>query len=186
MRLSRRLIAVLLPFCLLSLACSNLQKPTATFQTMSLGEVTADGFTMNFDVEMHNPNAIPLPISTADYKLGLAGVNVLEGKATPEATLPANGSAAVTLPVTLTWENLLAAEKALRTSSGDIPYAFDASIDFGSASGGINTLGQPLRVPLKYKGTLPLGQLLEDPSILMNSPAARKIAQKILGGFFGG
>jgi len=177
-----RLLVALLPICLLSLACSNLQTPTATFRKMSLGEVTAQGFTMNFDVDLHNPNTVPLPLKTADYKLALAGVKVLEGAATPPGELPAGGSLPVTVPVNLTWENILAAEKALRSGGLNIPYAFDGGVTF---TGGRNLLGQPLRVPLKYEGKIPLKDLLDDPGILLQSPAARKLAEQLLGGFFG-
>lgn len=177
-----RLLAVVLPLCVLSLACSQLQRPTATFNKMSLGQVTTTGFTMNFNVDLHNPNTVDLPLQAADYTLALGGVRVLEGTATPSGALPASGSLPVTLPVSVTWENLLAAEKALRKGGGNIPYAFDGGVNF---SGGSNFLGQPLRVPLKFEGTLPLRDLLNNPRVLLESEAARKLADMVLGSFFG-
>src|SRR5437764_1242623 len=81
-------------------------------------------------LNLQNPNPLALPISKADYKLGLGGVNVLEGKAKPDGTLPANGNLDVKLPVTITFENLLAAEKAITSGGGNLPYAFSGNMDF--------------------------------------------------------
>src|SRR5690242_12362665 len=86
-----------------SVGCSglNLQKPTAAITGMNVKGVDANGFTMNFDVDIKNPNSVALPLAAADYKLGLAGANVINGKAKPEGSIPPNGSKSVTLPVTL-------------------------------------------------------------------------------------
>jgi LEA14-like dessication related protein len=102
-------------FCLLLIStigvgCSalNVQKPTAAISGMSVQDVNTSGFSMNFDVDVTNPNTMSLPLTAADYKLGASGMNVLEGKAKPEGSIPPGGSKRVTLPVTLTYENLLA------------------------------------------------------------------------------
>ncbi|MGH7214197.1 MAG: LEA type 2 family protein [Tepidisphaeraceae bacterium] len=177
-----RLLAALMPVCLLSLACSNLQQPTAAIKAMNLGSADEKGFTMNFDVDVTNPNSVALPISNTDYTLALGDVKVLEGKAKPADSIPANGTASVMLPVQVTYQNLFAAEKAIRASGGDVPYAFDGALAFNA--GGLIP-GQGLRVPLNYKGRLPVGQILKDPMILMRSPAARELAAKALGGLMG-
>ena len=69
-----------------------------------------------------------LPLAAADYKLGLGGVNVLDGKAKPAGSVPANGSRSVTLPVSVTYENLLSAEQAIRAGGGDVPYDLDGGL----------------------------------------------------------
>ena len=68
-------VTFLVAICLLAAGCSNvnLQKPTASVTAMNLQDADANGFTMNFDVDIKNPNSIALPLSAADYKLGLAG-----------------------------------------------------------------------------------------------------------------
>src|SRR5438128_4016128 len=109
-------------FCFVDVGCSNLnlQKPTAAVTGMAVKGVDANGFTMNFDVDVTNPNSVALPLAAADYKLSLAGTNVLNGKAKPEGSIPARESRTVTLPVTLTYENLLAAEQSIVKSGGDV------------------------------------------------------------------
>lgn len=177
----------LIALTLLLVGCSTVKQPTATFKTMNVTGITPQGFTMAFDLDVQNPNAVALPLSQTDYKLNFAGVNVLEGRAKPEGTLPANGSLPLTLPVTVTFENLLAAEQAIVKGGGKIPYSFTGDIDVSSAAGGAagNLLGQSAKVPLKYGGTLDVKSLLSDPQALLNSPAAKKLAQRLLTGQFG-
>ena len=170
----------LIPILLLAIGCSNLEKPSASIQGMSLGTVDANGFTMNFDVDLNNPNSVELPIANGDYKLALAGVEVLNGKATPSGSIPANGSKRVTLPVTVPFENLLSARDALVKTGGDFNYALDAGLSFNT---GVPLVGE-MRVPMSYSGKLPLKQIVSDPKLLLKSPAARKVAEQILGSLF--
>jgi len=178
---SLRLAASLL-LCLCGVGCAslNVQKPTGNVTGMSVGEVNATGFTMNFDVDVKNPNTVALPLTAADYTVGFAGVNVAKGKAKPEGSIPAGGSKSVSVPVTITYESLLLAEKAIIKSGGNSPYALDAGLSLNS---GIPLLGD-LRVPLQYNGTLALKDILNNPQALMQSPAARKLAQELVGRFF--
>ena len=173
----------LLVFCTLGIGCSALsvQKPTATVTGMAVQNVNAAGFTMNFDVDVANPNSVALPLTAADYKLGLSGTNVVQGKANPEGSIPAGGSKHLTLPVSLTYENLLAAEQGIVKSGGNVPYALDASL---SVNSGMPLVGQ-LHVPLQYSGTLPLKDIVNNPQALMQNPAAQKLARQLLGGLFG-
>jgi LEA14-like dessication related protein len=170
--------------CLLICAggCAGVQRPTASFKTMSIGDVTARGFTMNVDVDIDNPNAVALPLANADYTLALGGVRVINGaKAKPAASIPARGRGTVTLPVPLTFENLLSAEEAIRKGGGDVTYGLDAGLDFDT---GLPILGVQ-RVPLRHEGTLNVKELLSrNWGTIASSPAAKELAQKILGGLF--
>jgi len=175
-------VTFLVAICLLAAGCSNLnlQKPTASVTAMNLQDADANGFTMNFDVDIKNPNSIALPLSAADYKLGLAGVNVLQGKANPGGSIPGNGSKTVALPVTVTCENLLAAEQGIVKSGGNVPFALDAGLSLDSGS----PLAGKLRVPLEYSGTLPLRDILNNPQALLHNPAAQKLAKELMGSLF--
>ena len=181
-RARRAGVLLLLAIGLLGPGCATVKQPTATFKKMDVTGVTTSGFTMAFDLDVQNPNPVALPLSEADYKLSLGGVDVVEGKAKPEGTLPPHGDLAVTLPVTVTYENLLAAESAIRKGDGKIPYAFTGEIELGGGAKGF--LGQRASVPLKYERTLDVKSLLEDPQTLLKSPAARKLAERLLKGWF--
>ena len=184
MRPADSLLLLCVTLCLGSTGCSSLtslQRPSASVAGMNLGNVDERGFTMNFDVNLSNPNSVALPLAAADYKLGLGGVQVLDGKAKPTGSVPANGTRVVTLPVSVTFDHLLSAEQAIRGSGGDVPYDLDAALSFDTG----NPLFGSLRVPLRHSGTLPLKQVLSDPQALLRNPAARRLATEVLGGLFG-
>lgn len=168
-------IASLLCLCLMCIGCSalNVQSPTAKVTGMNLRDIDTQGFTMDFAVDLGNPNAVALPLAAVDYKLDLAGTGLADGKMNPGKSIPANGSQAVTVPVRLTYENLIAAEGAIRKVGWNIPYklAGGVAVDTG------NPLVGQVRVPLEYSGDLPLKQLLDSPMTLLQSPAARQLAQ---------
>jgi LEA14-like dessication related protein len=162
--------------------CGSVQRPTASFRTMSVSDVSARGFVMNVDVDVANPNSVAIPLTNVDYGLSLAGVRVVDGgKVKPEARIPANGHSTITIPVPLTFENLLSAGDAIRKGSGDVTYGLDAGLNFDT---GLPVIGVQ-RVPLQHEGTLKVKELLEKNwSIILTSPAAKELAQKVLGGFF--
>lgn len=168
---------------LLLVGCvTEVRRPTASVTDMSLGEVTPQGFTMNFKVDVENPNPVSLPVADVDYRLRLVDREFLEGSADPDATIPANGSMPVSLPVRVTFENLLEISDGIRRGGGDVPYELEAGFEFG---GGTPLLSDRVRVPVNFSGTLRTRELLNDPRVLLRSPAARELAEQVLGGLFG-
>ena len=167
---------------LFAVGCSslNVKRPTAAVNTMAVQNVTSTGFTMNFGVDVTNPNPVALPLTTADYKVGLGGTNVADGKAMPDGAIPANGTRTIAVPVTLTYQNLLAAEQAVVSSGGNVPYTLDGGLSFGTGG----PFGD-VRVPIQTSGTLALKQILSNPQAVMGSAAARKLAQDGIGNLFG-
>jgi LEA14-like dessication related protein len=186
--MSKRLaFAIVTSVCVVAGGCSSVQKPSAALKSADIGSVAADGFTVNFDLDVANPNSFDLPLTEADYGLSLGGVRLVTNTLKPEGSIPAGGSKGVTIPVRLTFEDLLKAEKAIRTGGGDVPYEFDGALGFssGGAGGALASLGVPTKIPLRYSGTLPIRKVLSDPSVLMNSPAARRLAGKGLDSLLG-
>jgi LEA14-like dessication related protein len=182
--MSRSLPPAALSLALLLLAggCGSIQRPTAAFKNMTLGEVTPSGFVMNVDVDVANPNAVAIPLTNADYSVSLGGIKVVDGgKVKPEARIPANGRSTITIPVPLTFENLLSAEESIRKGSGQVTYDLDAGLNFDT---GLPVIGVQ-RVPLQHQGTLDVKSLLQKNwSTVLTSPAAKELAQKVLGGLF--
>ena len=162
-------------------AALNVQKPTAAVTGMSLAGVDAEGFILDFAVDVSNPNRFALPLASADYELGVGGVEVLEGAASPHRSIPANGTLGVTLPVTVAFDNLLRAESAIRDTGGNVPYDLAAELSFDTG----NPLAGAVRVPVRHSGTLPLRRVLSDPEALLRNPAAKKLAASLLGRYFG-
>lgn len=170
----------LIPLLFLSIACSSLERPTATVRGAQLGEITADGLTLNLDVLLSNPNPVEIPLTKTGYSLSLAGTKVLDGTAEPKTSIPAKGNAPVTLPIQLKWAELIKAKDAIISSGGDIPYSVDGKLGIG---GGIPLIGEH-SIPLNYSGTLPLREALRNPATLMKNPLARELATELLKGRF--
>ncbi|MDB5299596.1 MAG: conserved secreted protein [Phycisphaerales bacterium] len=184
MPIMRQLAAALFLLVLgsVSTGCSTLVKwPTVALRSTTLGQATPTGVTVNFDLDLTNPNSFSLPVNRAQYKLALGGVVVVNDSAAPDATIPANGTIPLRIPVAVTFESLLAAGEALRKSGGDVPYNLDGNLEFGDRQK-IGDLA--LNAPLHFTGTLPLRQILKDPQVLLQSPAARKLAEQVWGGLF--
>lgn len=184
-----RLILLAL-LCSLTLGCKSLEglgvkNPTAVVHNMNVRDIGAEGFTMDFDIEVDNPNGFALPLTNTDYRVALAGVDALSGDIAPNGSIPANGSARVTLPINVTYQQLLEVGEALASSNGKVPYRFNADLALDSgAAGSLGTLTRDLKVPLEYEGTLDLAALLRDPDAL-TSPAARELARQVLGRLLG-
>lgn len=166
---------------LISTGCSSLQRPTTSLRSASVGDVTAEGVGVNFDVAVSNPNAVSIPLTKTGYQLNFGKAKVLEGKLDAATTIPANGTQTLKVPVHVTFEQLLSAEEAIRASGGNVPYTFSGSLDFS----GSTPLAIPMSVPFEYKGELPLKRILSDPAVLLQSPAARELAKRVMGGILG-
>ena len=177
---SRSLPALALVLLALSGGCSNLQRPTTALKSASLGEVRTDGVGVNFDVAISNPNAMSIPLTNTGYQLSFGKAKVLDGKLDADMTIPANGTQSLTVPVHVTFEQLMAAQEAIRASGGDVPYTFAGTLDFSGS-----TFGIPLSVPFEYSGQLPLKKILSDPAVLLRNPMARELAKKVLVGAMG-
>lgn len=90
----------------------------------------------------------------------------------------------MTLPISLTWQNVLNAEEVIRHNRGDIPYTLEGRLGFDLNVPQLLIFKQPLRLPLRYSGVLPVRELLKDPSLLLRSPAVARLAQIAVGYIF--
>jgi hypothetical protein len=90
----------------------------------------------------------------------------------------------MTLPISLTWQNVLGAEEVIRHNRGDIPYTLEGQLGFDMSVRQLLIFKQPLRVPLRYSGVVPVRDLLKDPSLLLRSPAVARLAQLAIGYIF--
>jgi LEA14-like dessication related protein len=177
--MNRCLPAVFVMLVLMLLTgCGSVQRPSAEVRGAELGEITGDAITLNMDVLLSNPNRSALKMGRSSYAMTVADVRIVEGESEAGVTLPAGGSAPLTVPVRIRWDELLRVKDALVQTGGDVPYRIDGRIGIGGA---LPILGQQ-SIPLEYSGTLPLKQALSDPTVLLKSRAVRELAAKILTG----
>ena len=164
---------------LFSIGCNSAIPPTVSLRSADVNDITGEELELQFDVDVTNPNAFALPVSAATYNLRLGGITVIEGEAKPTVSIPAEGKLPVAIPITLGFERLLMAERALIESKGNVPYELAGSLEF--SVGPLKALGHGVRVPLKFSGTLPLRDAVKNPVALLASPAGRKFVEAVIG-----
>lgn len=114
---------------------------------ISLNEFSPQEQSVSFDLDLYNPNLFPLPVSGLKGDFQLNGVSVGALAAESSASLAAQSTQTVTLPIKLNTNALSAAVKKGLTS-GKTAYSFN---------GGVNTsVGE---VPLSKSGELSIGDL---------------------------
>jgi hypothetical protein len=105
-----------LPFLLLLAltGCSGVSAPEVDIAGASLGEVTGEGFVIDFAMNLANPNNQPLQLSEMRYSVSAEGATVYEGRRSAEATLSAAGQKTILVPAVVLFE---------RIGSQDVPAA---------------------------------------------------------------
>jgi LEA14-like dessication related protein len=126
------------------------EKPTATLNGVSFGQVSLDAAELLFNVEIHNPYALDLPLLNVDYDLQSDGQALLNGAADVATTIPAKSAKTVTLPVNFKYLDLLKALTSLKDvrPGSQIPYVAKVGLSVDSPVGGT------IRLPLTKEGTL--------------------------------
>ena len=126
------------------------EKPTASLNGVSFGEVSLESAQLLFDVDIKNPYALGLPLLNVDYHLQTGEKPLLNGAADVATTIPAKSTKAVTLPVNFKYLDLLKALTSLKDvrPGSQIPYAAKVGLSVDSPVGGT------IRLPLAKKGML--------------------------------
>lgn len=143
----------LLPFLLLTLAgCFQPSPPEVTFDSYALSKVTLEGIEINFNLEIKNPNPIPMEVTNYTCKIYLNEIEFLDENRAG-FSLSAADKKKVTIPVYVRYEKLLGTAAAILntlTSGGKtINYRIDGTVN-------ASLLGVSVTTPLKASGTIPL------------------------------
>lgn len=124
-------------------------KPTARIAGVSLGNLSLDGATLDFDVDVRNPYGFNLPLADLAYSISSGGKSVLSGNMADPGSIPANNTRRIAVPVSVRFADLLNVLGGVKPGSV-LPY--DANL---SVSANVPNLG-PLTLPLKKSGKLPI------------------------------
>jgi LEA14-like dessication related protein len=151
--------------------CSLLQnvaqsrEPSLSFKNASLSDVSLAGATVNLTFSVQNPNPVGITLAETDYKLSLAGKQLVAGKPPSGVRIPASGSSDVTLPAQVRFADLGDSLAAVLRQN-EVPYRAEGHL-------GVST---PLGVvPLAFaqEGTLPLPRI---PTISVQSPRINSLS----------
>ena len=129
--------------------CSLFGTPTAKIVGVKMGDVSVKSATILFDVEVHNPYTVGLPMTGADYALSTEGQRFMSGDADIQGMIPAGESKVLQLPVQVHFLELFRTVKGVRGKS-EIPYTADLGLSVKPPA------IKKLRLPLKKDGTLKL------------------------------
>ena len=83
------------------------EPPNVQVHKVEMGRFNLSGGTATFVLDIQNPNRFPIPLAGFDYGLSLNGVQVARGDKEQRVTIPAGGSQKVTVPLTLSFTNML-------------------------------------------------------------------------------
>ena len=98
-------------------ACSQIAerafaRPVITVRGVKVHSIGLTGGSLDVSLFITNPNPYPLPVQRATYRFTLSdSTEVGRGESAAAFTLPAHDSAAVQLPVDVSWQGLRAAAR---------------------------------------------------------------------------
>jgi LEA14-like dessication related protein len=126
------------------------QKPDIALSGVQFGEVNLQTATLLFDVEVSNPYDIDLPLLNMEYALKTQQSPLFNGNADIQTTVPAGKTQTVSLPITLSYKDVINAFKELKgvRPGSIIPYDATANI-----STKVPVLGM-IKVPVRQTGQL--------------------------------
>ena len=149
----RRSVAAL-AFALCLAACAKPEPPTVRPRSVAVKSVGPTGLTLALELDVQNPNSFALAAHSVDGVLKLGdGVELGRAAASPEAPIPAKGSAVVPSELTVNFTNL-AVLAPLALSDRPVPYVFEGQAQIGSEKLNVG-------VPFQLSGELTRAQLLQ-------------------------
>ena len=83
------------------------EPPNVQVHKVEMGRFNLSGGTATFVLDIQNPNKFPIPLAGFDYGLSLNGVQVARGDKEQRVTIGAGGSQKVTVPLTLSFSNMI-------------------------------------------------------------------------------
>lgn len=135
-------------------ACNKPEPPTVRPRSVAVKSIGPQGLTLALELDVQNPNSFALAAHSVDGILQLGdGVELGRAAASPEAPIPAQGSAVVPSELTVNFTNL-AALAPLALSEQPVAYRFKGQAQIGSEKLNVG-------VPFELAGELTRAQLLQ-------------------------
>lgn len=126
----------LLVFVILSLSACKLgeiKNPEVSVTSSRFTPVNLKYGVLENQLRVSNPNVFKLPVKTVSYKLFLNGKEFTHGKTQHSLKIPAGGNQMVSLPLDISYENLISGVGSIFTNKA-IRFQLKGEIDFGLIS----------------------------------------------------
>lgn len=108
----------------------QLQPPGIALQRIDLLQLGFDEQRFGLQLEVTNPNSIPLPITGIRYGLTVSGIDLGTGASTETMRIPANGTSRVQLELSVNAVRLLGQlSEWTRRPPSELSYLLDGEID---------------------------------------------------------
>jgi LEA14-like dessication related protein len=148
------------------LASQVFEKPTLTFKSARLSDVSLAGATIDLVFDVENPNAEGLTLaSTTDYVVTVEGKQLVAGRPPQGITIPARGKGEVTLPAAVRFADLGASIAAL-LGQRSVAWAAQGHV-------GVQTPLGAVTLPFSKEGRLDLPRV---PDVTVGSPSVKEIS----------
>jgi LEA14-like dessication related protein len=157
------LLVPLLAGCSLlgQVASSAFERPTLSFKEARLPHVDFQGADLDLVFLITNPNSMGLDLTRASYALEVEGHKVAAGTPRNGLKIPANGTAEVTFPAKVQWNEIAPALEAL--------FAMDQVHYKASGELGVG----PVTLPLQQEGTFAAPKM---PRLDLGSPKVTSLS----------
>jgi LEA14-like dessication related protein len=155
-----RKLLLLLPFlCGCSLvqqvASSAFERPSLSFKEVRLPQIDFQGAQLDLVFLVTNPNSVGLDLTRASYNLEVEGHKVAAGTPKNGLKIPGGGSAEITFPAKVQWNEIAPALEAL-FAMDQVHYKASGELGLGSVT-----------LPLQHEGTFAAPKM---PKVDLGSP----------------
>ena len=150
MRRSRVILTVVV-LVAIGFGCAMLEtikRPEIRAGRPRIAGISFQGMDMEFDVDVNNPYPIPIKTPQFRYGLDIEGAEFINSAANAKLDLPAARVGTVTLPVRLSYADLLKTFSNL-ADAAETPYKLHGALVFSA-------LEQSFELPLEHSGTIPV------------------------------
>jgi LEA14-like dessication related protein len=159
------LCAAALCACSLVQGVTDFREPSVDFKDASLSDVSLAGATVNLTLTVHNPNRQGISLAESDYKLSIAGKQLVAGKPAAGLRIAAGGSSDVVLPAQIKFADIGDSISAVLQQE-QLPYRAEGHI-------GVSTPIGVLPLGFSQEGTLPLPRM---PTISLQAPRIAELS----------
>ena len=133
------------------MACASLNKlvspPSVKVDAVKIASLSFDDITLNFDLNIANPNPFGVQLNGYDYSIAIAGQNFLTGQESRVINIAGSGASLVAIPLTINFQKLYSLIQSTQALDS-LSYQLQGHLQPGGLLAGFN-------IPFSTKGSFP-------------------------------